>query len=78
MLIELDLENNSRALSRLLAAARNWRASISPNSPVNMTPHERELAEAIDELSTSCLHCDSSFVPICANWSRWLVLLRLS
>lgn len=48
MLIELDLENNSRALSRLLAAARNWRASISPNSPVNMTPHEREMAEAVD------------------------------
>jgi hypothetical protein len=35
---------------RLWTAIRNWRRLVQPNWPGNMTPHERELAEAVDEI----------------------------
>lgn len=38
-------------IGNLLRAALNWRKLVQPNCLVNMTPHERELAEAIDSIN---------------------------
>jgi hypothetical protein len=44
-------ELTTDATTRLLTAARRWRAEVQPNWPGNMPEHERELALAIDELN---------------------------
>jgi hypothetical protein len=46
------VSTNDSKLHRFLAAARNWRTLVQPNWPGNMTPHERELALAIDEMNS--------------------------
>jgi hypothetical protein len=48
-----DRYEHDKKLLRLWAALDQWRRLVQPNYPVNMTPHERELAEMVDGLDNS-------------------------
>lgn len=45
----VDAEHQ-RLRDAVTAAEHTWRETVSPNYPLNMAPHERDLAVALDEL----------------------------